>query len=173
VTEASKPARSVGDPAQLLLGYLDYFRAVIAAKIDGLDDTALRTSWVPSGWSPLELVKHLVYMERRWLRWGFLAEQVDEPLGDEDAPNHWAVRTEDTAALLVEAMHAGGVRTREIVEAAALDDVAALGGRFQPGDEHPAPTLAWILQHVFEEYARHAGHLDVARELADGRIGEH
>ena len=65
---------------------------------------------------------------------------------------------------------AGGARTREIVRAGALTDASAVGGRFSEDDVKP--SLAWILVYVLQEYARHAGHLDVARELADGEVGE-
>ena len=172
MAELHQPARTIDDPAELFLDYLDYYRAVIARKLDGLSDADSRTSRLPSGWTPLDLVKHLVYMERRWLRWGFLAEDLPDPFGDQDRPGHWAVGPADTAESLVAEMLDGGRRTRAIVTAAGLDQVAPLGGRFQPGDKHPPPTLLWILMHVFEEYARHAGHLDVARELADGVVGE-
>jgi hypothetical protein len=167
-----EPDRQLADPADLLLGYLDYYRSVVTRKLDGLPDAELRTSRLPSGWTPLELLKHLVYMERRWLRWGFLAEPVEEPLGDHDDDGRWRVHPHETATELIAALHAGGDRTREIVAGAALDDVAPIGGRFQPGDRHPCPTLAWILLHVLQEYARHAGHLDIVRELADGATGE-
>ena len=54
-----------------------------------------------------------------------------------------------------------------------LDDyrgtIGASGGRF---DDDDRPTLNWILFHVLQEYARHAGHLDVVRELTDGVTGE-
>jgi hypothetical protein len=166
-----EPARHLADPAELLLAYLDYYRSAVEHKLVGLSDADLRTSRLPSGWTPLELLKHLVYMERRWLRWGFLAEQVDEPTGDE-VDGRWRVRPDETLTGLLARLHAGGVRTREIVSAAALTDVAPLGGRFQPGDKQPPSSLAWILFHVLQEYARHAGHLDVVRELADGRTGE-
>jgi hypothetical protein len=53
---------------------------------------------------------------------------------------------------------------------AELTDVAAVGGRFADGDRRP--TLAWVLFHVLQEYARHAGHLDIVRELLDGATGE-
>jgi uncharacterized damage-inducible protein DinB len=167
-----EPDRRLADPAHLLLGYLDYYRSVVARKLDELPHAELRATRLPSGWTPLELLKHLVYMERRWLRWGFLAEPVEAPLGDEDDAGRWHVGPHENAADLIAAMHTGGARTREIVTGAALSDVAPLGGRFQPGDKHPQPTLAWILFHVLQEYARHAGHLDVVRELADGRTGE-
>jgi uncharacterized damage-inducible protein DinB len=169
-TRLPEPAGQLGDPKQLLLDYLDYYRSAVAGKIVGLDESELRSSRVPSGWTPLELVKHLVYMERRWLRWGFAGEHVDEPWGDRGPDERWQVRPDETAAELIARMHQGGDRTRSIVEAADLSDLAAPGGRFA-GDAVP-PTLGWILFHVLQEYARHAGHLDIVRELADGEVGE-
>lgn len=170
-----KPPHQLGDQAQLFLGFLDYYRQVIALKLEGLSEEELRSSRLPSGWTPLELLKHLVYMERRWLRWGFAAEPVDAPWGDNagaEREARWEVGPDETLGLLVAALHAGGRRTREIVEGADLDQLAALGGRFTEGSAVPPPTLAWILFHVLQEYARHAGHLDIARELADGMVGE-
>ncbi|MHA6758011.1 mycothiol transferase [Streptacidiphilus sp. PAMC 29251] len=76
-----KPDRSQADPAALLLGFLDYYRSAVARKIEGLSEEELRTSRLPSGWSPLQLLNHLVYMERRWLVWGFLAEPIPSPSG--------------------------------------------------------------------------------------------
>ncbi len=138
-------------------------------KVEGLSDDELRTSRLPSGWSPVELVKHLAFMERRWLVWGFLGEQLDDPWGDQ-RDGRWYVTPSEQLLDLLAALHEGGRRTREIVQAASLADVAATGGRFPDGE--PAPTLVSILFHVLQEYARHAGHLDVARELVDGVIGE-
>jgi hypothetical protein len=69
-------------------------------------------------------------------------------------------------------LHAGGEQTRAIASAAELSDTSAVGGRFTDHDTRPPPTLAWILAYVLQEYSRHAGHLDVARELIDGTTGE-
>lgn len=167
-----KPPRQLSDPAELLVGYLDYYRSVIVRKLAGLSDAQLRESRLPSGWTPLELLKHLVFMERRWLRWGFLAEQVPEPHGDENEAGRWQVGADETAAQLIAALQEGGRRTRAIVSHAEWGEIAAVGGRFAAGDARPRPSLAWILVYVLQEYARHAGQLDVARELADGSTGE-
>lgn len=163
------------DVKGLFLDYLDFYRATVVRKVADLDETALRTSVVPSGWSPAELVKHLAFMERRWLRWGFLGEQVEAPWGDhapggdpEDA--RWRVRPEESLDDLLTLLLDGGAHTREVAGAAQLDDAARTGGRFRE-DEAP-PTLLAILFHVLQEYARHTGHLDVARELVDGATGE-
>jgi hypothetical protein len=61
-----------------------------------------------------------------------------------------------------------GERTTELLTEQSLEEQAAVGGRF----ESDPPTLAWICFHVLQEYARHAGHLDVAVELAGGEVGE-
>ncbi|MBA3309226.1 MAG: DUF664 domain-containing protein, partial [Nocardioidaceae bacterium] len=66
-----EPTQPVASRAGVFLGYLDYFRGVVVAKLEGLDDRELRQSRLPSGWTPLDLVKHLRYVELRWLVWGF------------------------------------------------------------------------------------------------------
>jgi uncharacterized damage-inducible protein DinB len=171
-TEIHPPDRGLTDPKELLLGFLDRYRAVVAAKVEGVPDADLRTSRVPSGWTPLELLKHLAHMERRWLRWGFLAEPTPHPFADADADGRWRVEPHETAADLVAALEAAGRSTRAIAGAARIEDRARAGGRFRVDDPAPRPTLGWILIHVLQEYARHAGHLDIARELLDGATGE-
>ncbi|MFI6845090.1 DinB family protein [Kitasatospora sp. NBC_00085] len=167
-----EPSRQLSDPQELLLGYLDFLRSAVTAKIEGMPEEEQRSSRLPSGWSPLELLKHLVFMERRWLRWIFEGEPVPEPHGDKDESGRWHVGPDETAGELIAALHAGGERTRAIVTGAALAAESAEGGRFSAGDQEVRPSLGWILFHVMQEYARHAGHLDIARELADGVVGQ-
>ncbi len=62
------PSHRQVETLTLFLDYLDYYRAAIAVKLVGLSDAELRSSRLPSSWTPIELLKHLVYMERRWLR---------------------------------------------------------------------------------------------------------
>jgi uncharacterized damage-inducible protein DinB len=170
VTPASFPEPgSTSDLRGLLLDYLDYFRGAVAGKLEGLDDEELRTSMVPSGWTPAGLVNHLVNVERRWLRWGFLGERLEDPWRDSSPDGGWVVpeaSVTELAALLDQA----GVRTRSIVESHGLTETSSLTGRFRDADT--APQLQWILLHLVQEYARHAGHLDIARELVDGAAGE-
>lgn len=165
-----EPDPSVADPDALLRGYLDYYRETLLRKTDGLSERDLRMSRLPSGWSPLELVRHLTYVERRWLSWGFAAERVPDPWGDVGSDDRWRVPDGMSSAEVFDAFRAQCDRSREIVREARPDAHARLGGRFPTEDE--APSLAWILFHLLQEYARHVGHLDVARELADGTTGE-
>jgi len=159
---------STDDLRGLLLDYLDYYRWVIASKVSGLSDDDLHGSQVPSRWTPAGLITHLAFMERRWLQWGFMGEDVDDPWGDSSGEK-W-VASGDELSTLLERLESVGNRTREIVEGHALTDHATPGGRFP--DPAAAPQLQWILLHVLQEYARHAGHLDIARELRDGVTGE-
>ncbi|SDR78438.1 Protein of unknown function [Actinopolymorpha singaporensis] len=171
VSEPSEPDYALTDPRDLLAGFLDYYRDVVIRKLDGLSEQELRTSRLPSGWTPLQLLKHLTNVERRWLVWGFLAEPVADPWADDGPDGRWLVRPEESVDDVLSAFHAQAARSREIVAGGALSDLSALGGRF-PADVDAQPSLGWILFHVLQEYARHAGHLDVARELADGAVGE-
>lgn len=166
----SEPSATLSDPKELLAGYLDYYRATILHKLDGMSEEDLRSSRLPSGWTPLGLLRHLTFVELRWLRWGFLAEAVDEPWGDEGPGGVWALAPGETTGQVIAAFQEQCARSREIVAAAGLDDVVRGGGRFDAPES--APALVWILFHLVQEYARHAGHLDVARELADDTVGE-
>jgi len=165
------PSITEAGTIELHLGWLDHYRGVIETKLTGLSDAELRASVLPSGWTPFELLRHLVFMERRWLRWGFAGEQVEQPWGDSDGnpDGPWSAGTEETLADLLARLHEGGAVTRRLVTGMSPATPGAVGGRFGPDDR---PTLNWILFHVLQEYARHAGHLDVVRELTDGVTGE-
>jgi hypothetical protein len=136
-----EPSSSLADPAQLLVTYLDFYRSEAVRKLAGLSDDECRRSRLPSGWSPLELLTHLVHMERRWLVWGFTGEQVADPWGDQGPDGRWQVAAGATLETLSAELMAGGERTRRIVASAQLDDSGATGGRFST---EPTPTLGWI-----------------------------
>ncbi|WP_213011653.1 mycothiol transferase [Paractinoplanes toevensis] len=68
--------------AEVFLGYLDYFRETALAKVSGPPASAQHSSRLPSGWTPLELLKHLRYVELRWISWGFEGNPTPAPWGD-------------------------------------------------------------------------------------------
>jgi hypothetical protein len=159
------PAASRSD---VFLGYLDYFRAVLIGKLDGLPEAELRAGRLPSGWTPLELVKHLTHVERRWLEWGFEGRPVADPWADH-RDGRWYVGPEETLEDLVGTLRDRGATTSAIVRAHDLEETGAPGERWEGADP---PTLERVLFHLLQEYARHVGHLDVVRELVDGEEGE-
>jgi uncharacterized damage-inducible protein DinB len=166
-----EPPISVTDARALLLAFIDGYRATAARKVSGLSDAQVRQSVLPSGWTPLELLNHLAFMERRWLQWGFAGEAVPAPWGDDDpATGRWAVPPHESRGEVIDRLATVGARTADVVATADLGAPAAGGGRFRADDMRP--TLNWILLHVLQEYARHVGQLDVVRELIDGSVGE-
>ena len=163
-----EPTQAASSRAEVLVRYLDYFRETVLAKVRGLSEEDLRGSRLPSGWSPLELLQHLAHVERRWLVWGFEGRTVDDPWGD-CADGRWRVPAGLTAEQVVDGLREQGEQTREVVQRHDLDEVGQPGERW---DGAPPPALERVLLHLLQEYARHAGHLDVVRELVDGAVGE-
>ncbi len=141
-------------------GYLDWLRSAVVEGVLSLSPEEQRTTRLASGWTPIELLNHVAYMERRWFVWGFLGEQVEDPWGDH-TDERWHVPEGMTAQEVAERLAAIAVQTREVLATRDLSEVAPPGPRF----EGEPPTLEWICFHVLTEYARHAGHLDIAVEL--------
>jgi uncharacterized damage-inducible protein DinB len=167
--ELGEPGVGACDPAELLLGYLDWYRERLIAKVAGLSERQLRMPVAGLGWAPLGLIQHLGWVERRWLRWGFAAEQaVAYPSGGDGA--EWQVAADRPVKAVLADYAAEVDRSRQITAGVRFDEQARLGGRFRtPGE---VPCLGRILFHLLQEYARHVGQLDVARELIDGQTGE-
>jgi uncharacterized damage-inducible protein DinB len=92
-----EPAETLTDPRELLVGYLDWYRDAVLRKLDGLSEEELRRSRLPSGWAPLDLLKHLTGVERRWFRWGFAGERVDDPNLEHGPDGRWQVGPEESA----------------------------------------------------------------------------
>jgi uncharacterized damage-inducible protein DinB len=154
--------------AEVFVRYLDYFRASLIAKVTELPEDELRRSRLPSGWTPLELVKHLRFVELRWISWGFQGRDVGDPWGDEQ-DDRWHVSADETRDDLLAALREQGEHTADVVAAGDLDAVGAPGPRW---DGQPPATLERVLFHLTQEYARHLGHLDIVAELAGGPTGE-
>ncbi|GAB1640954.1 DinB family protein [Krasilnikovia sp. MM14-A1259] len=153
---------------EVFLRYLDYFRETVLAKVAALPGDELRRSRLPSGWTPLELVKHLRYVELRWIAWGFEGRKIDEPWGDR-RDDRWYVAPDETREGLLAALREQGAHTSEVVSRTDLTTVGAPSPRW---DGEPAPPLERVLFHLLQEYARHLGHLDIVAEMSGGPIGE-
>ena len=152
------------DERSLLEGWLEYYRASLLAKCDGLSGEQLAArSCEPSPMSLAGLVRHMTEMERvyghRLADWGvgFLY------CTDEDEDGDFGAVTAAGAAADLETFRANCARTREIMAGHGLDDT------FGPRQSH---TLRWFFLYLIKEYARHLGHADLLRERIDGTTGE-
>lgn len=154
-----------GPGKDTLLAMLDNNRAVMVWKLEGLTLEQAKRSVVTSGTSLLGLIKHLAYVERWWFDDFFSGSEVEYPWTEEDPDADFRIENDETIDEIV-ALYAKAVaRSREIVADAELDELS-VGDR---GGERFA--LRWIVAHMIEETARHAGHADIARELIDGTTG--
>jgi len=140
--------------------FLDYLRDSVAAKIGGVPEEQARKPMVPSGTSLLGLAKHLRVVELGWFGWSFAGEDGLTAADGQLAPN-------DTVASVVAAYREAAAHGNQLIASASLEQRAA---RSRRDGEEPA-TLRWILVHLIEETARHAGHADILREQIDGSVG--
>ncbi len=104
----------------------------------------------------------------RWLEWGFEGVPVAEPWAD-SRDDRWYVAPDRTLDELLDALAVRAAHTRKVVDSHDLAEVGQPGERWSGAE--PA-TLERVLFHLLQEYARHAGHLDIAAELAGGPTGE-
>lgn len=150
------------------MGYLDFFRTRTVEKVTALPEVERRTGRLPSGWTPLELVRHLTFVERRWLVWGFLGQDIGDAWGDERS-GRWFVADDERSAQVLSELVKQGLVSARIVAGHDLEEVGAAGPRWE--GQEPA-TLERVLLHLVQEHARHLGQLDVVVELAGGGQGE-
>ncbi|RSO33660.1 MULTISPECIES: DinB family protein [Streptomyces] len=165
-TERPRPPMRA-DERETLRAYLDFHRATLAMKCDGLSDEELRSrSMPPSTLSLLGLVRHLAEVERTWFRRVINQEDIPlvwSPEGDYQAaydPGR-STRADAFDAWRTEVEHA-----RRIERAVPSLDVTAHQPRWDAD-----VSLRVIMLHVTLEYARHNGHADLLREGIDGVVG--
>lgn len=144
---------------------MDYHRATLLNKIDGVSDADLRRPMVPSGTTLLGLVKHLAYVERWWFRRVFLDTDQSFPWTDADPDADFRIEADEKTEDIVRLYEAECEESRSVVRNASLEDMA----KFEPRSDC---SLRWILTHMIEETARHNGHADILREQIDGSTGE-
>ena len=147
-----KPPRTHADERATLHALLQYCRDSFVRKLDGVDDATARRQLLPTPTTLLWLTQHLSYAEDIWVARRFAGEAS----GHADA---------DSLAGAIDVYRATCARTDAIVAASSFDEVC------RDIDVEPNVNLRWVVVHLIEETARHAGHADIIRELLDGATG--
>jgi uncharacterized damage-inducible protein DinB len=153
-----KPPRLAGGEAETLRALLQYQRESLLRKVEGLADDSARRQLVGSGTTLLWLIKHITRAEVTWVLYRFGGQDVVIP-ADQPEPA-------DTLASVAAAYRAAWQQ----VDRVAFGD-ADLDELCRRADADPPVSLRWVLMHLLEETARHAGHADILRELTDGQTG--
>ncbi len=161
---------TVADERDTLVGFLNYQRATLAWKCDGLTPEQLASrAMPPSGLSLLGLLRHLAEVEQGWFR-DFAGETDVVPLYSNAAERDLDIDAAVADPAMVERAYADWrseiAHSDEIVSRSSLDQT------FVDPSRGTTFTLRWVLVHMIEEYARHNGHADLLREALDGSTGE-
>ena len=152
--------------------YLDYQRETILRKTEGLTQEQLGQRIPTSALTLAGILYHLALVEEDWFEVKFLGQQDREDWQgiDWDADPEYEFRTAlaKEPDWLRRRYREACDRARQVTDAAeSLDDASVstrIGGK--------PFTLRWVMLHLIEETARHAGHADLLREAIDGTTGE-
>jgi uncharacterized damage-inducible protein DinB len=162
----------LADERDALAQYLDYQRETILIKTDGLTREQLARKLPTSALTLAGILYHLALVEESWLEVRFLGQpQREDWQGvNWDADPDWEFRTATTMEpeTLRRRYRDACNRSRQAAaQADSLDQLSAV--KLSDGEQF---TLRWVLLHLIEETARHAGHADLLRESIDGEVGE-
>jgi hypothetical protein len=155
-----------GEEKESLHVSLDRHRDAVLWKLEGLDDAALRRVMTPSGTSLLGLVKHLGAVEYSWFCETFGRETEPLPFDDNDENADLRVRPDETTADIVAFYGRARTAADQVIDDLDINET----GTAWFGEQ---VSLRWVLIHMVEETARHAGHVDILRELIDGMTADH
>ncbi|QMU79605.1 DinB family protein [Streptacidiphilus sp. PB12-B1b] len=145
---------------------LDRHRDVVLWKLDGLDDEQVRRPMTPSGTNLLGLVKHLAAVEYCWFSQTFGRETEPLPFDPDDEDADLRVLPHESTADVLAFYGRARAATDRVIDELSVEDL----GTAWSGE---TVSLRWVLIHMVEETARHAGHMDVVRELIDRSTGDH
>ena len=156
------------DERTVLVQMLHYTQDTAVLKVSGLSEELARTAPLPTSprMSPANILNHLRWVERSWVNADLFGGEDDGPWTDENPDAEFDEGSELPLADVITLYEEEAARTRAVFAEVDLDMVRRNERRRQP------VTARWIIHHLIEETARHNGHLDILRELADGTKGD-
>ena len=164
MTDPVDPGR-VGDERTTLIEFLDYFRAVLLRKAEGLTEEQARVTVAASELHMLGLIRHMVEVEHGWFVCGMGGRERDTIFDyTTDPDDDFHPSADDTLAEALDMYRRKIIEADEVIAASELDQLAV--------DTSEPTNLRWILVHLIEELARHCGHADLIRESIDGATGD-
>src|ERR1700722_15838063 len=164
------PTDAEDEERRVLLHFLQYQRDSVLAIVAGLSEEAWHTSVVPSGWTPAGFIDHLGGAERHWFQQVIKGSEDDLPW-DEGLPAYdaEAAFTSDRSSTDILAYYREQCARSDAVLAGVSLSAAPAGKPNDPELEDAIPSVRWVVLHMIEETAAPSGHLEIAREMLDGR----
>jgi hypothetical protein len=158
------PPRVAGE-RDTLNGFLDYYRGTLVFKVAGLSDDDARRRMVPSLTTPAGVIKHMLDVEKWWFHEFIGGRDVTYFFTDDDEDGDWRVGDDEKLADLCAGYTDACATSREILAGVDLDQAF-------PHPRGHDLSVRWVVVHMIEETARHAGHMDILREQIDGQTGD-
>ncbi|MFF4606081.1 DinB family protein [Streptomyces sp. NPDC001339] len=160
-------AEAHGDETGALLSFLEAQRGGLRRAVLGLTEAQVTERPSASELSLAGLVKHVAEVEQRWVE---TAQQRPHAIERDESNWHLSFQLEDgeTLAGVLEFWDGAARRTEEFIRSVpSLNDTFPLPEApwFPPNTRQ---SMRWLLLHLIEETARHAGHADIIRESLDG-----
>jgi uncharacterized damage-inducible protein DinB len=155
-----------GGEKESLHASLNRHRDAVLWKLDGLDDDALRRAMTTSGTNLLGLVKHLAAVEYGWFCETFGRPTEALPFDEDDENADLRIEPDESTADILAFYERARAAADQVIDELDVEDE----GTAWFGD---TVSLRWVLIHMIEETARHAGHVDIVRELIDDTTGDH
>ena len=152
---------------ETLEGSLDWYRAVVERKVDGLALDDAKRAMTPTGMSALGVLKHLGWVERGWFRETFAGEDVEAIDLDGDNTPEFTIGDDDTVESVMGFYRAEVEESKHVSRDTPSLDARSANETLYRGQV----SLRWIMVHMLEETARHAGHLDLISNI-DSQLGD-
>lgn len=156
--------KRTGGEHELLLGFIDVNRKTVLWKLDGLTEEQARQKVVGSETTLLGIVNHLAHTERYWVQSVIAGRSIEFPWTDENPDAEWIMADHQTIESVVDHFE-----TETAIGDVILANETDLEREITVGER--VHSVRWILIHLVEEIARHAGHADIIRELIDETTG--
>ena len=156
--------RTGGSEKETLHAFLQKQRNIYVWKLEGLSDEDLRRPMVPSGTNLLGMLKHMASVEYGWFCSTFGREADELPFDENDPNSDMRAAPHESTQDILDYYARARAEADKAIEELDLEDE----GTSWRGDK---VSLRWVLLHMIEEVARHAGHADIVRELIDSKVG--
>ena len=148
----------------MLKAFLDWYRETVILKVSGLSKEEASRRLVSTPTNLLGIVKHVAYVEQGWFQRGMMGRDLAVPWTKEDPDADMRIGSDETVEGIIGFYRDAIAESNQVIDALSLDAVSR--------NRRDPTTLRWVMMHMLEETARHAGHCDILREQTDGLVGE-
>ena len=164
-----EPSKTTADEKMTLVDMLDMQRSILLWKLEGVSQDDARRSFVASGTCLVCVVKHMAWVEQWWFLDFIGGGSPDYPWSADDPDADFRIEPDEMIESISQSYADSLAQANVVIAAAQNLDITGTLPNYE--SDRSVRSLRWVLVHMIEETARHAGQLDIIRELIDGSTG--